>query len=181
MKKVKNTLQDGSILKREYDCKDLEKKIEELVFTIDRVEDEKLVVENQLKKALADYQNLEKSVEKRQGIRYFQMKKSLCEELIPSLDSMTFSLESEKTLALDSKEKAWFEGVVAIYNSIARSLEGIGLKTYLPVEGDMFDASIHEAVATVEQGESKRIVEVVQPGYVLDDIVIRHAKVVVSK
>ena len=37
---------------------ELEKKIRKLALTIDEVEDEKLVVENQLKKALADYHNL---------------------------------------------------------------------------------------------------------------------------
>jgi len=40
---------------------ELEKKIQELALTVDKVEDEKLVVENQLKKALADYHNLVKN------------------------------------------------------------------------------------------------------------------------
>jgi ribosome-binding protein aMBF1 (putative translation factor) len=43
----------------------LEKKIQELALTIDKVEDEKLEVENQLKRALADYHNLLKHSEKR--------------------------------------------------------------------------------------------------------------------
>lgn len=180
MGKDKQKKQETSTQKQ-CDCEDLRQKIVELALTIDKVEDEKLVVENQLKKALADYQNLEASTEKRQQIRFFQMKKRLSEELIPSLDSMVLSIESEKTLALDPKEKAWFEGVVAIFESINKALEGIGLKIYLPQIGDIFDTSLHEAVGTSEGGKSGEISALVQPGYTLDGTVIRHARVLVSK
>lgn len=180
MKEEKQIKQERSTQKK-CNCDELEKKITDLALTIDKVEDEKLIVENQLKKALADYQNLQASVDKRQQIRFLQMKKGLCEEIIPSLDSMVLSIESEKTLALDSKEKAWFEGVVAIFESMNKALEGIGLKIYLPQVGDIFDISVHEAVATSEGGKPGTITAIVQPGYILDGIVIRHAKVLVSK
>ena len=158
-----------------------EKKITELVATIDKVEDEKLVVENQLKKALADYHNLTASMGKRQALSFFNLKKELCEEFIPILDAMSLSIESGKTLKLDEKEKAWFDGVVGIFESMKKSLESIGLKTYLPNIGDMFDTSIPEVLATSQGGEPGRITSVIQPGYSLDDIVIRTSKVIVSK
>lgn len=157
------------------------KQIAELVATIDRVEDEKLVVENQLKKALADYHNLTASMGKRQALSFFNLKKELCEEFIPILDAMALSIESGKTLKLDEKEKAWFDGVVGIFESMKKSLESIGLKTYLPKVGDMFDTSIHEVLATSQGGEPGKITSVIQPGYSLDDLVIRTSKVIVSK
>ena len=64
--------------------KDFEKKIQEMECVIDKVEDEKLEIENQLKRALADYDNLVKNSEKRDELRFFQIKKNLCEQLIPS-------------------------------------------------------------------------------------------------
>jgi len=158
-----------------------EKKIAELVATIDKVEDEKLVVENQLKKALADYHNLTASMGKRQALSIFNLKKKLCEDFIPVIDSIALSIESEKTLKLDDKEKSWCEGVLAIFESMKKSLEGIGLKTYLPNIGDMFDTSIHEALAISQDGKPGEITSVIQPGYTLDDIVIRPSKVIVSK
>lgn len=175
-----------TIMKKENKIKDtnvqiLEKRIAELVNTIDKVEDEKLVLENQFKKALADYHNLSSSMAKRQSLSFFNMKKRLSEEFMPALDSMTLSIESEKTLELDEKEKAWFEGVLAIFESMKKSLESIGLKTYLPKVGDMFDTAIHEAIATSQGGEHGRITSVIQPGYTLDDLVIRTSKVIVSK
>ncbi len=175
-----NKDQNGKIGKK-CDCENLEKKIQELALTIDKVEDEKLVVENQLKRALADYHNLLASSEKRQQISFFQMKKSLAEELMPSLDAMKLAIDSSKNLNPDAEEKAWLEGIVATFESISKALEGIGLKIYFPEVGDMFDASIHEALATVEGGKTGEIIEVIQPGYTLDDTVIRDAKVVVSK
>lgn len=118
---------------------------------------------------------------KRQALSIFNLKKKLCEDFMPIVDSIALSIESEKTLKLDDKEKSWFEGVLAIFESMKKSLEGIGLKTYLPNIGDMFDTSIHEALAISQDGKPGEITSVIQPGYTLDDIVIRTSKVIVSK
>jgi molecular chaperone GrpE len=161
--------------------KELEKKVQELAFAIDKVEDEKLEMENQLKKALADYHNLVKNSEKRDELRFFQIKKSLCEEIIPSLDGIMMAKKASEDISLKEAEKSWFEGIIAILESINRSLEGIGLKQYVPNKGDVFNSEIHEAIATVEDGKKGEIYDVIQPGYVLNDSVIRPARVVVSK
>lgn len=160
---------------------DLEKKILELAEVVDRVEDEKLEIENQLKKALADYHNLLKNIEKREEMRVFSAKKSLCENIIPTLDSVMLAIESGKELKLDENSSSWMEGIVALLESLKKGVEGIGLKQYVPAKGDVFDNNIHEAVATVPDGNSGEIFDIIQPGYVLNDIVIRPARVVVSK
>ncbi|HAM37174.1 TPA: nucleotide exchange factor GrpE, partial [Patescibacteria group bacterium] len=56
-----------------------------------------------------------------------------------------------------------------------------GLKQYLPEKGTKFDPNIHEAVAMVGEGTSGEIYGLAQPGYILDNTVIRPARVVVSK
>ncbi|HAM96674.1 TPA: hypothetical protein DCP76_02655, partial [Patescibacteria group bacterium] len=66
------------------ECAELRNHINELTLNIDKVEDEKLIIENQLKKALADYQNLSNSAEKRNELRFFQTRKNLAESVIPS-------------------------------------------------------------------------------------------------
>lgn len=175
MKTIKEKKQQNN------NTKELEKTVQELVLAIDKVEDEKLVIENQLKRALADYQNLVKNSEKRDELRFFQIKKSLCEQIIPSLDSIMFAVGSSEDLKLDESGKSWLNGILAILESINKSLEGIGLKQYIPQKGDNFDNKIHEAVAVVEKGEKGKIYDIVQPGYILSDSVIRPARVVVSK
>lgn len=161
--------------------KELEAKIEELALAIDKVEDEKLVIQNQLKKALADYHNLVKNSEKREELRFFQIKKSLCEEIIPSLDAIMMAKNTSKDVKLQENDKSWLEGVVAILEGINKSLESMGLKQYVPSKGDIFDSNMHEALATVTEGEKGKIFDIVQPGYILNDTVIRPARVVVSK
>lgn len=161
--------------------KELEKKIQELALTIDKLEDEKLQIENQLKKALADYHNLVKNSEKRDEIRIFQFKKNLLEEIIPSLDAVMMAQKSSENVNLNEAGKSWLDGIIAILDSINRSFEGMGLKQYIPLKGDVFDSNMHEAVATVAEGEKGKIFDVVQPGYQLNEIVIRPARVVVSK
>lgn len=179
MKETKNRKQNTSMQKNRE--KELEQKIQELALTVDKVEDEKLEVENQLKKALADYHNLLKNSEKRDEIRFFQIRKKLFESLIPSLDSIVMAIEAGKEMEFEEKNKSWKEGVVAILEKISRSMKEIGLEQYLPKKGDDFNNDMHEAVATVEQGKKGQIYDVLQPGYILDETVIRPAKVVVSK
>lgn len=168
-------------MKEKKNYKELEEKLKGLAFDLDKVEDEKLVVQNQLKKALADYHNLLNSIEKREEIRFFQLKKSLCEEALPTLDAVSLAVESSQDMKLGEKEKAWMDGVVGILENLKKVFEGIGLKQYLPKKGDEFDNSIHEAVAVVEEGEKGKIFDVIQPGYMINDDVIRQSRVVVSK
>lgn len=160
---------------------ELEKKIRELALTIDEVEDEKLIVENQLKKALADYHNLLKNSEKRDEMRFFQVKRKLFEDLIPSLDAVRMAIKTGEEIKFEEKSESWKEGVIAVLEKINKSMEEIGLQQYVPVKGDSFDNEIHEAIATVEEGKKGKIYDVVQPGYILDEMVIRPARVVVSK
>lgn len=162
--------------------KELEsKKLKELALTIDKLEDEKLVIKEQMLRALADYQNLVKSSEKRNEIRYFQLKKSLSESVIPSLDALNLAIKASKELKLDEQTKSWLDGILATIQTLEKSFSEIGIKQYLPAKGDKFDPTIHEAVATVEGGKSGEIYDLVQPGYILDNTVIKPARVVVSK
>jgi molecular chaperone GrpE len=57
----------------------------------------------------------------------------------------------------------------------------MGLTQFIPEKGEKFDSNIHEAVTTVSEGEKDHIYDVLQPGYRLDNVLIRPARVVVSK
>jgi molecular chaperone GrpE len=161
--------------------KNLEKKIQELALTVDKVEDEKLEVKNQLKRALADYHNLVKDSEKRDALRLQQIKKTLFEAIIPSLDALMLATVASKDLKMDENGKSWLEGILATIEGMRKGLEEMGFKQYVPEKGQDFDKDVHEAIATVEQGEKGKIYEVIQPGYTLNDSVVRPARVVVSK
>lgn len=161
--------------------KKFEKQIEQLTQTIDKVEDEKLVMKEQMLRALADYQNLVKNSDKRNEIRYFQLRKSLSESLIPSLDALNLAVKASKDIKLDEKASSWFNGILATIDSFEKAFIEIGLKQYLPNKGDKFDPAIHEALAMLDGGKSGEICDLVQPGYILDNTVIKPARVVVFK
>ena len=160
---------------------ELEKKVQELALTIDRVEDEKLEVENQLKRALADYQNLVKNSEKRDYLRLEQIKRNLFEAIIPTLDALMLATLASKDIEMDEKGKSWLQGVLATIEGMKKGLNEMGFEQYIPEKGEEFNKDIHEAIATVQEGQKGKIYDVVQPGYILNDLVVRPARVVVSK
>ncbi len=161
--------------------KELEGKIAQLALTIDAVEDEKLVVTNQLKRALADYHNLEANTNKRVGLLYMQSRKSLAEKLIPIVDDLTMAIKSKEGMEFNQNTLAWANGVVGILNNLEKSLEEIGLKKYIPQKGSKFDPQLQEAITVIEDKIPGLIFDVIQPGYLLDDTVIRPSRVVVTK
>lgn len=163
------------------DCKQLKTQIEQLNIDLEKKEAERFEIENQLKKALADYHNLVSNSEKRNEIRYFQTKKNLVESMIPALDALSMAFVSGQSLNFDENGKAWLQGIKAISETMSKALVEVGLTQYIPNKGDKFDASMHEAIATVPEGNSGEIYDLVQPGYILDNTVVRPARVVVSK
>jgi molecular chaperone GrpE len=166
---------------KEVGQKELEKRIQELALTIDKVEDEKLEIENHLKRALADYHNLLKNSEKREALRLEQIRKELFDTMIPTLDALMLASIASKDLQMDEKAKSWLEGILATIEGMKKGLEEMGFKQYIPEKGDGFDRDLHEAVATVEEGERGEIYDTIQPGYILNGSVVRPARVVVSK
>ncbi|MDD4103085.1 MAG: nucleotide exchange factor GrpE, partial [Kiritimatiellae bacterium] len=161
--------------------KELEAKIAQLAVAIDAVEDEKLIVTNQLKRALADYQNLEANSNKRVSLLYMQSRKSLAEKLIPIVDDLTMAIKSKEEIKFDQSSLAWANGVVEILNNIEKSLEDIRLRKIIPEKGSKVDPQLHEAITVIEDKIPGVIFDVIQPGYVLDDTVIRPSRVVVTK
>jgi molecular chaperone GrpE len=134
-------------------------------------------LENLLKKALADYQNLEKNIDKRILIKDFQTKKSLVEKFLPILDGVYMS----EKLDIPDEIKAWFDGVENIVDEIEDILEDIGVEEIETEKGDDFDPNVHEAITTVKEGEDGKIFDIIQPGFAMNGEVIRPTKVVVSK
>lgn len=159
----------------------LRNEIKELASSIDELEDEKLNISNQLKRALADYQNLEINTQKRLDIKYMQARKSLAEKLIPLVDDITMALKAREGIEFSEKGQSWAEGLEGIFSNLEKSLDEIGVKKYVPKKESVFDPSLHEALAVVDGKESNMIFDVIQPGYILDDTVIRPARVVVTK
>ena len=99
--------------------------------------------------------------------------------LLPVMDDLDRALENmDKTDDVATLK----EGVELIIQKLVTTLGAQGLKR-METAGQAFDTDFHEAVALVPSDESQKnqIIDCVQPGYLLNEKVIRHAKVVVGQ
>ena len=75
------------------------------------------------------------------------------------------------------------KGVELIYNKFIGILKQNGLQK-IETEGADFNTDFHEAIAMVpalEESMKGKVLDCVQSGYILNDKVIRHAKVAVGE
>ena len=106
--------------------------------------------------------------------------KKVIESLLPILDDME---RAEANLAKSEDVETLREGLSLIFQKLQRTLEQQGLKKMETKEAQ-FDTDFHEAVAlfpTEDEQQKNHIIDCVQTGYMLNDKVLRHAKVVVGQ
>jgi molecular chaperone GrpE len=130
-----------------------------------------------LRKA-AEFDNFKRRIESEATNIVRFATESLIDDLLPVLDDFERSLKHSK----ESKESdALIKGVELIYQKLVKVLEGRGVKTFETV-GKEFSVDFHDALMQMpRKGLPPHIViEEVEKGYILNDRVIRHAKVVVS-
>lgn len=135
-------------------------------------------LEGQLKRAVADYQNLERRVSEGRSELNSWASASLIEKLLPVLDHLETTVDLGRIqLAEKPETKDWFRGVELSVNQLKQTLRDEGLEE---IEADgQFDPSLHEAVDT-QEGEENTVIKVAQRGYTLGGKVLRPAKVVVG-
>ena len=75
------------------------------------------------------------------------------------------------------------EGMQLIYNKLVKYLNANGVKEFDPAD-DVYDADKHEAISVVpvpDEDKKGKILDTVEKGYMINDKVLRHAKVVVGQ
>ena len=100
--------------------------------------------------------------------------------ILPVIDDFERAIQSmEKATDVDAVK----EGVDLIYDKLMKTLEKQGVKT-IETKGKILDTDFHEAVTLFpapSEDLKGKIIDCVQTGYMLNDKVIRHAKVVVGE
>ena len=133
------------------------------------------IVSGQYKRALADYQNLEKRVTEGRAEMASWAATNLIEKLLPSLDYLEQALSGASD---EEKKSGWFKGVEMAVRALTDSLRNEGLEQ-IGADGQ-FDPSLHEAVDT-RVGDEQKILEVTRKGYRLNGKVLRPALVIVGR
>lgn len=132
-----------------------------------------------MKSALADYQNIVKEVEKQRSFLADIVKKAVFSDLIELFTDLYMSIDQ---LPADLKDDTHISGVVLIINKYKDLLAKHGVTEITFAEGENYDPSKAEVVGFLESEEYKgKVAQTVQPGYVINDVIIKPARVLIYK
>lgn len=125
-------------------------------------------MEQNWKRALADYQNLVKRTQEQQNmVRNFACL-SLVERLLPAMDHLEMAAGHLND-----------PGLTMVVEQFRQALSEEGINR-IEARGQIFDPVQMECVEMVE-GEANKVIEVVSQGYMIQKKVLRPAKVKVGK
>jgi molecular chaperone GrpE len=132
-------------------------------------------VNSQFKRALADYQNLEKRIAEGRS----EMNSWAVTNLMRQIAQvMHYFDQAFKGVNEEEQQSAWFKGIKMANLQLQQVLQNEGLEE-IKADGH-FDPALHEAVDTKE-GEDGKILEVVEKGYMLNGKILKPARVIVGK
>ena len=127
----------------------------------------------------ADFINYKRRVERDSAIVYQNALANILKKYLVVNDDLDRAL---RNMPQDAAVASWSEGIILIQRKLLALLEAEGV-TQMNALGEMFDPIRHEAVAHEESADhqSGQIIDVLQPGYLLADRVIRPAVVRVAR
>ena len=145
--------------------------------------DEKLKVEKEKKEYLflmAEFDNFRKRTLKEKSDIIRNANEQAMKGLLPIVDDFERGLEATKGV---DDPQAIREGMEIIYNKFVKFLEQNGVKA-MESTGAEFNPDMHEAIAMVpvdEQNLKGKVIDTPTKGYMINDKVLRHAKVAVGQ
>jgi len=127
----------------------------------------------------ADFSNYRRRIERDQALVHQNAAGSITKKYLPVLDDLERALKARPT---EGEAAAWSEGIELIYRKLQSILEAEGIHR-MPAEQEMFDPTRHEAIMQEDSPDhqSGQVIEVVQPGYLIGDRVLRPALVRVAR
>lgn len=136
-------------------------------------------LKDQLLRKAAEFENYKKRTEKDYAQFIVNANAELITELLPIVDDLERSLQSTNN---SDDYESLHKGVELIYKNLMKLLERKGVK---PIEavGESFDPEKHDALLQVDSNDhpSGTVVEEHLKGYIMNDRVLRHSQVIVSK
>ncbi len=130
-----------------------------------------------LRKA-AEFDNYKRRIENETANIVKYANESLVEELLPVVDDFERSLKHSKE---SSDYDALVKGITLIHQKLLKVLDGIGVKSFETV-GKEFNVDYHDALMQMPRTDvtPHTVIEEIEKGYMMNDKVVRHAKVIVS-
>lgn len=129
---------------------------------------------------MADFDNFRKRVLKEKAEILRNGAEKVLAGLLPIVDDFERGLEAA---AKATDAEAIRSGMELIYNKLVKYLAQNGV-TPMETNGQPFDPELHEALANVpvtDEEQKGKIVDTLTKGYMINDKVLRHAKVAVGQ
>ena len=123
----------------------------------------------------AEFDNFKKRTQKEKASVFDMAKSESVSPFLEVLDNL------ERAISLVEKKDRFSEGIDLVINKFYDVLKKLGVVEIKGV-GEVFNPNFHEAIKVVEDEKfDKNVVcEVFQKGFMLNDVVVRHALVVVA-
>ena len=151
----------------------LEKKVEELQQQLDKEKKEYLFL-------MAEFDNFRKRTLKEKSEIIKNAGENVLKGLLPIMDDFERAIKAAENSPEGESLK---EGINLIYNKLKKYLAQNGVKEFDPADNN-FDTEKHEAISVVpvpDEDKKGKILDTVEKGYMINDKVLRHAKVVVGQ
>jgi molecular chaperone GrpE len=130
-------------------------------------------------RARAEFANYKKRVEREREQIYLNTAGKILKRYLEIVDDLERALNNRPQ---SGEGAAWAGGIDLVYQKLLNILESEGVKR-MQAEGQMFDPNMHEAISSEPSPdhESGEIIEVIQPGYMVGERVLRPAIVRVAQ
>jgi molecular chaperone GrpE len=142
-------------------------------------------MKDRLLRTLAEMENLRKRTEREVADARLYGASSFARDVLAVADNMRRALDAvppETRAGAEAGMNSLVEGVELTERELLKALEKNGVRQFTP-QGEKFDPNVHQAMYEVPDASvpAGSIVQVVQPGYMIGERVLRPALVGVSK
>lgn len=126
-----------------------------------------------LQRLQAEFINYKSRVESEKAVLSQFAKSTVVKDLLPVIDDLERALSH---LPNDLSDNKWAQGAQKVYDRLQAQLKKMGVSQISAIN-QPFDPELHEAVSAEGEGDHQVVSEILQNGYMLGDMVIRHAVV----
>ena len=173
---MENTTQTEKAAENQEQSQATEPQKDENAAAISKLQDELAESKDKYLRLYAEFENHRRRTSKEKLEMISSANEQLIKTLLPVVDDFE---RAEKSLK-DLPEKS-ADGILLIYTKLKKVLDQYGVKE-MDATGD-FNPDFHEAITQIpapDESKKGKVMDVVEKGYLINDKVIRFAKVVVG-
>ncbi len=155
-------------------------RIKELLAEIEEKENECQEAKDKYVRLYAEFDNYKKRTNKERLELISMASRDTIVSLLPVLDDFD---RAKKSAEDEQSNEEFSEGVALVYHKLYNTLKMRGLQA-MESTGEVFDPELHEALVELPsptEEQKGKVIDTIEKGYLLNDKIIRHAKVVVGK